>query len=75
MCAELLIAENRSALDAMTYLAEENPLHFEDKQLAQMYDLCEQTRNLIHFAKKNKGGRRTPQLRISCEFLQHILIA
>ena len=56
MCAELLITEYRSTLDVMTYLAEENPLHFEDKQLAQMYDLCEQTRNLIHFAKKNKGS-------------------
>jgi len=31
MCAELLIAEYRSTLDAMAYLAEENPLHFEDK--------------------------------------------
>lgn len=67
MCAELLIAEYRSALDAITYLAEENPLHFEDKQLAQMYDLCEQTRNLIHFAKKNKGSDGNQMLSINQE--------
>ncbi len=67
MCAELLIAEYRSALDVMTFLAEKNVLHFEDKQLAQMYDLCEQTRNLIHFTKKNKGPDGNQMLSIEQE--------
>jgi hypothetical protein len=72
MCAELLTAKFELFLSNMIFFIEKNVLHFEDKQLAQLLDLCEQTKDLIHYT--NQGWDCNQMWSIKRDCIYHHLV-